>query len=114
MSTDLRPTDITADRSQSILTITWNDGHFSQYAFGLVRKACPCAECRGGHEKMGGTPDSFVFELPLSTGDDARIQKLEAVGSYAITIEWGDGHHHGIFTWRYLRALCPCSECRGG
>lgn len=114
MTIQLRPTGITADRNQSILSIAWNDGHLSAYPFGLVRKACPCAECRGGHDKMGGVPDPAVFEMPVPTGPEARIHTLEAVGSYAITIEWEDGHHHGIYTWQYLRALCPCSECRGG
>jgi len=114
MSTDLRPTGITADRNQSVMTISWNDGHVSAYPFGLVRNACPCAECRGGHDKMGSVPDPDVFEIPLSVGPTARMRNLEAVGAYAISIEWEDGHHHGIYTWRYLRALCPCSECRGG
>jgi DUF971 family protein len=114
MSTDLRPTGITADRNQSILTIAWNDGHISALPFGLVRIACPCAECRGGHDKMGAIPDVEVFDRAQAEGSLSQILNLEAVGSYAITIEWGDGHKAGIYTWRYLRALCPCSECRGG
>jgi len=114
MVMEVRPTGITVDRNQSILTITWSDGHISAYPFGLVRNACPCAECRGGHEKMGATPDPEVFHSTLADGPSARIHNLEAMGSYAITIEWEDGHHHGIYTWRYLRALCPCPECRGG
>lgn len=114
MSTDLRPTAITADRNASILTIPWNDGHVSAYPFGLLRTACPCAECRGGHEKMAALPDPQVFHSALAIGPSARIQNLEAVGSYGITIEWEDGHHHGIYTWQFLRALCPCKECRGG
>ena len=114
MSTELRPTGITADRKQSVLTITWNDGHLSMYPFGLVRAACPCAECRGSHDKMGAVPDLDVFNKAYPDGLSAQIRNLEAVGSYAITIEWEDGHHTGIYSWRYLRALCPCSECRGG
>ena len=114
MSTDLRPTGITADRNTSTLTIAWNDGHTSTYPFGLLRNACPCAECRGGHDKMAALPDAGVFRRALPEGLASRMKNLEAVGSYGITIEWEDGHHHGIYTWRYLRALCPCSECREG
>jgi DUF971 family protein len=113
MSNQPRPTEITADRNLGILTITWNDGHVSAYPFELVRRACPCAECRGGHDKMSGVPDPEVFNLPISNSPEARLRNLEGVGSYAITFEWEDGHHHGIYTWQYLRALCPCSECRG-
>jgi DUF971 family protein len=114
MSTELRPTGITADRNQFLLAITWNDGHRSTYPFGLVRNACPCAACRGGHDKMGAVPDPGIFDKAHAEGITAQMRNLEAVGSYAITIEWEDGHHAGIYTWRYLRALCPCSECRGG
>ena len=37
---------------------------------------------------------------------------IVAVGSYALTIVWEDGHDYGIFNWHYLRALCPCEEDR--
>ena len=29
-----------------------------------------------------------------------------------LAIVWEDGHDYGIFNWHYLRALCPCAECR--
>jgi DUF971 family protein len=25
---------------------------------------------------------------------------------------WNDGHEHGIYTWNYLREICPCPECK--
>jgi len=40
------------------------------------------------------------------------LRKIEAVGAYAISVEWEDGHHYGIYNWHYLRALCPCEACR--
>jgi DUF971 family protein len=27
-------------------------------------------------------------------------------------IHWGDGHQAGIYTFEYLRQLCPCETCR--
>ncbi|MBE9474338.1 MAG: DUF971 domain-containing protein, partial [Chloroflexi bacterium] len=50
---NLKPAGITADRQKRVMTINWNDGHTSEYSFTLFRVACPCAECRGGHENMG-------------------------------------------------------------
>ena len=108
----LKPTGITANRNMGDLTITWNDGHQSIYPFSLLRFACPCAECRGGHDKMSSTPDPEVFNLPLEDSPATRMQSIEAVGSYALTITWEDGHHYGIYNWGYLRALCPCPLCR--
>jgi DUF971 family protein len=109
---NLIPTGITANRQTGELIIGWSDGHTSTYPLGLVRAACPCASCRGGHENMHAEPDEAVFQTQLPDSPATRIRKVEAVGSYAISIEWEDGHHYGIYNWHFLRALCPCSQCR--
>lgn len=108
----LKPVGITADREKRIMTINWNDGHTGIYPFTLLRIACPCAECRGGHEHMGGDPKAEWFSTPDEDSPDTRLVNIEAVGTYGITPEWEDGHHYGIYNWDYLRKLCTCSECR--
>jgi DUF971 family protein len=111
---NLKPTGITADRQARAMTVAWNDGHTSVYPFTLLRNACPCAECRGGHANMGSDPDPEVFDKPEVDTPATRMRNLEAVGTYGLTIEWEDGHHFGIYTWEFLRKLCPCPVCRGG
>lgn len=106
------PTSITADRKQAQLTVIWTDGHTSVYPFGLLRSACPCAGCRGGHEHMSPDPDPAVFNKQKPDSAETRMSSVEGVGAYAITINWEDGHHYGIYNWHYLRALCPCPDCR--
>lgn len=107
-----KPTNITANRETRIFTITWNDGHISDYPFGLLRAACPCAACRGGHANMGPEPDPMVFGVEPVDSQATRISNVVAVGSYALTVIWEDGHDSGIYNWHYLRALCPCEICR--
>lgn len=107
-----KPANITADRQTATFTIVWSDQHESKYPFAILRAACPCAECRGGHANMSANPDPRVFEAPLEDIPATRIRSVEAVGGYALTIEWEDGHHYGIYNWDYLRALCPCPICR--
>jgi DUF971 family protein len=106
------PTNITASRKERTVILTWKDGHTSIYPFGLLRAACPCASCRGGHENMRPEPDPEVFDEVLPDSPETRLVKIEAVGSYAMVIDWEDGHHYGIYNWHFLRALCPCEECR--
>ena len=108
------PTNITVDKQKQELTIVWGDGHTSVYPFTLLRAACPCAECRGGHEKMGPEPDPEVFEVTLEDSRATHLVSIEPVGTYGITLVWEDGHDYGIYRWHYLRALCPCEECRSG
>jgi DUF971 family protein len=106
------PKGITANKQIKELTVIWSDGHTSVYPFSLLRNACPCAECRGGHDQMSDEPPGEVFYMPIEDTPETHLVGVESVGSYGITIEWEDGHHFGIYNWHYLRALCPCPICR--
>jgi DUF971 family protein len=108
-----RPTDISASKSKRELIITWSDSHVSNYSFPLLRAACPCAPCRGGHENMKAEPDPSVFTTDLPDSPETHLVNVRAVGSYAIAIVWEDGHDYGIYNWHYLRALCPCGQHHG-
>ena len=33
-------------------------------------------------------------------------------GEDRLAITWSDGHH-SVYTWKHLRAHCPCAGCRG-
>jgi DUF971 family protein len=108
-----RATNITANREAMEMTVVWADGHTSVYPFSLLRAACPCAQCRGGHEKMYAEPDPEVFNVELEDSPRTHLANLRPTGSYGITPVWEDGHDYGIYNWHYLRALCPCPACRG-
>ena len=43
----------------------------------------------------------------------ASLERLhvEPVGNYALNFRWSDGHSTGIYTFEYLRKICPCSQC---
>lgn len=104
------PTNITAKRASGQLLIEWSDGEKCLYPFGLLRNACPCAQCRGGHENMKSEPDEEVFLIPLMDVKATKMKNLEAVGNYALNIEWEDGHKYGIYNWHYLQALCQAMK----
>jgi DUF971 family protein len=108
------PTNITANRQTRQAIIAWNDGHTSAYGFAFLRRACPCAECKGGHAQMGTLPGPEVYALPDEDTPATRLRRIEAVGTYAMMIEWEDGHSYGIYNWLSLRAMCPCPDCRQG
>ena len=87
--------------------IEWADGFACEYPISGLRAACPCAECRGGHENMGVPGSPEMLEIPMVNKAAIELVKLEEVGNYAIQLYWKDGHYHGIYTWKYLRELCP-------
>ena len=100
----IRPTNITADRNERILIIEWDDGKECRYPFAGLRAVCPCAECQGGHDNMGKPADKLL--LHTVENPDLNMEKIEPVGSYAVTILWSDGHWQGIYTWQYLYEAC--------
>jgi DUF971 family protein len=43
-----------------------------------------------------------------------KMLAVEAVGNYAIRINWSDGHNSGIYSYEHFRSICPCEQCNGG
>src|SRR5437667_11798527 len=95
--------------------IEWRDGHLSQYTFPFLRDACPCALCDEERSKTGrepgAPPQPKSGELPMFK-PTAKPVSAEPVGKYALKFKWNDGHELGIYSWQFLRNVCPCEECR--
>ena len=45
------------------------------------------------------------------SGDELQLADVSLVGQYALQLGFASGHATGIYTFRYLRGLCPCAEC---
>ncbi|MEA3337996.1 MAG: DUF971 domain-containing protein [Chloroflexota bacterium] len=104
-----RPADLTVNRPAQRLEIVWGDGHQSHYPLSGLRNVCPCADCRGGHENMGGPVDRAA--LHQVSDKTWEIKRADLVGNYALNLTWADGHNGGIYSWSFLRELCPCDQC---
>ncbi|MBC8100835.1 MAG: DUF971 domain-containing protein, partial [Armatimonadetes bacterium] len=100
------PTGITLNKTEGVLLINWSDGAACRYPLSQLREACPCVECRGGHENMGraNEPDNLLKLIPRRS---YAVKGMEYVGNYALQPIWDDGHATGLYTWDYLRRLCP-------
>lgn len=94
------PTEINHIRSRGVVRISWDDGHAADYDQEYLRGYCPCALCQGH-----GAQRRFI-DAP-----GARLEDIRSVGNYAVELRWHDGHNTGIYTFEYLRSLCPCADC---
>ena len=94
-----RPTEVRHRREEQRVEITWSDGHASDFPYEYLRGWCPCALCQGH-----GGERHFVRSV------DPRLEKIEPVGNYAFNLIWSDGHDAGIFSYAYLREICPCGD----
>jgi len=103
------PEHIAISRSGGI-QIDWRDGHRSDYSLAWLRDHCPCAGCTGAH----GTPPQKT-DLPANPfrmyKPALKMETVEPVGNYALRINWNDGHNAGIYSYDYLRRICPCAAC---
>ena len=85
----------------NILAIVWDDGRESYIDFEALRRACPCAACKGEVNILSAAPPLPKNFSPASF----ELRSWHYVGGYAIQPHWGDGHASGIYSFDYLRAL---------
>jgi DUF971 family protein len=96
------------------LEIDWADGHRCVYSISLLRTMCPCAMCKMVRE--GTNPHdiapapkkkSLLPILPGNFDKPITARSAQLVGNYALKIEWSDDHDAGIYSFQYLRSICP-------
>ncbi len=93
---------VRSPRGSATTEIDWGDGHKAVYPHVILRGYCPCAGCQG----HGGSIH-FIEPGPRQT----ELDDLEVVGNYALRLQWFDGHGTGLYSYKYLRALCRCASC---
>jgi DUF971 family protein len=90
------PTDIKLHKRTAILELSYDDGGIYTLPAEFLRVHSPSAEVRG----------HGVGQEVLQVGKiDVKIDTIETVGNYAISLHFDDGHNTGIYTWEYLREL---------
>lgn len=87
--------------------VRWSDGHQAVYPYAYLRKQCPCAACRDRPPEVKTERDPF----PIYGKGTIKPLGAEQIGHYAIQIRWNDGHSSGIYSFAYLREICPCEQC---
>jgi DUF971 family protein len=104
---------VTSDPPQSIevndkreFLVAW-PGVLSVIPALQLRDACPCATCI-----EEGTGRKLLD--PATIPADIRPLEIRPVGSYAIQIQWSDGHGTGIYSWETLRRLSGVEQRPGG
>ncbi|MDQ2978792.1 MAG: DUF971 domain-containing protein [Acidobacteriota bacterium] len=84
------------------LAVVWDDGREDYIPLETLRRACPCALCRGERDIMGN-----LYKGPDRPYTPASFLALthRRVGGYALQIDWADRHNDGIYSWDTLREI---------
>jgi DUF971 family protein len=96
----MRPTDIQQIGNE--LAVKWDDGGESFIPLEKLRRACPCAGCKGETDIMGNVYKNPEQELSVAAFE---LKRIVSVGGYAIQPVWADGHATGIFSFDYLKRV---------
>lgn len=89
----------TLQKIGNLLAIAWSDGREDFLELEEVRKACPCAACKGEPDVLGRGV------LPEPPPGSAELTGWQMIGGYGWQPRWGDGHATGIYSYSYLRQL---------
>lgn len=100
--------------------VVWSDGHVSHFDFAYLRERCPCALCNDERAKKAQFPANPEHAAPAAVAPSVlpmfkpktKARAAKAVGNYALQIDFTDGHSTGIYSYDYLRTICPCEVCR--
>jgi DUF971 family protein len=84
------------------LVIVWDDGKEDYIPLETLRRACPCAMCKGERDLMGN-----LYKGPDRPYTPASFQAIShrKVGGYALQIDWADRHNDGLYSWDNLREI---------
>jgi DUF971 family protein len=114
-SAAVQPTGVVMDSTARRVEIDWADGHQSPYPYSYLRQWCPCASCREQRAQAEQAPKQPLQLRVLPTNvaqTSSDLADVEVVGRYAFQLTWADGHNTGIYSFRMLREMCECDECR--
>lgn len=91
-----QPDSINLHKKSRILEINFSDGQNFELSCELLRVYSPSAEVQGHG------PGQSVLQIGK---EKVTIDKIEAVGHYAVKLIFDDGHDTGLYTWDYLYKL---------
>ncbi|MDA8330462.1 MAG: DUF971 domain-containing protein [Candidatus Dormibacteraeota bacterium] len=94
------PSRFAYDEPGRALLVEWQDGAPGRIPFTDLRRACPCAECKGELGALG----RFERDPELHPGED-ELADIALVGNYGLKVVWADGHDTGIYRFELLHEL---------
>jgi DUF971 family protein len=93
------------------LGIDWQDDHTSVYSLAYLRQSCPCAVCKEEDVHTLGLRRGIRLKPKPTVTQEITVISMMPIGRYAVQITWSDGHRAGIYSYDFLRKICPCNAC---
>jgi len=92
----VRPTDLKLHQKSRILEVVFDDNTHFNLPCEYLRVFSPSAEVQGHG------PGQDVLQVGK---ENVNITNIEPVGSYAVCLNFDDGHNTGLYSWDWLYHL---------
>ena len=92
------PKSVTLNKNKKSIQFEYPNNIFLQLTSSYLRACSPSAENKDKLRESDVSKRKEVFKSVM-------INKVEAVGNYAIRIIFDDGHSTGIFSWEYIYTI---------
>ena len=92
------PKYVTLNRNKKSIQVEYHNNTFLLLTSSYLRACSPSAENKDKLRKIDISERKEAF-------DSVMINKVEAVGNYAVRIIFDDGHDTGIFSWEYIYTI---------
>ncbi len=88
------------------LEVVWSDGSASRYPIAHLRRWSPSAEARAARTELETNPLA-VLPQQSTPSEELEAVGIERIGTYAVRIEFNDGHRTGLYSWEWLSRIDP-------
>ena len=96
VSPDPWPTEIRLSPDKRELAVAFDDGNRYVFSAEFLRVTSPSAEVQGHSPAQRQTVPGKIA---------IAIGSIDPVGNYAVRLHFSDGHHTGLFSWKYLAEI---------
>ena len=94
----MTPKSVTLNKNKKSIQLEYPNNTFLLLTSSYLRACSPSAENKDKLRRLNVKKRKEVF-------NSVMINKIEAVGNYAIRIIFDDGHSTGIFSWEYIHMI---------
>ena len=92
------PKAVTLNKNKKSIQLEYPNNKFLLLTSSYLRACSPSADNKDKLRELNVSRSKQAF-------NSVMINKIEAVGNYAIRIVFDDGHNTGIFSWEYIYTI---------
>jgi len=96
MNKKILPVDVILHKQSRSLVVKFNNGELYDLPWEYLRVYSPSSEVRG---RRG------IDSILVRGKENVSVVDIKPVGNYALKLFFDDGHHSGLYDWKYLYEL---------